>query len=279
MKYDALVSQGVDIVERVPIPDDMVPADAHVELAAKKAAGYYTPEPPKPQDLTELGRPLSRQVLSLHSHSSARSETAAALSLLSAAAVRERAQRMLALGLDDKLPHFRVDLAQLPKAVDLVLEITRKNYPALDVPFHSRWRHFVWNGEDRWAALDRKTQWPERRGARPRGVRSGDCQCVARCRRRTAMAVSRSRDRAEYRPLRGLGTRKPRDVCRRRFFVRPEKSAAGRCPRAGAAFRRHARARLSGHGIQSAGRGRRPRRSAAPARHADRKQAGRLWPQ
>ena len=67
---------------------------------------------------------------------------------------------MLALGLDDKLPHFRVDLAQLPKAVDLVLDITRKNYPALDVPFHSRWRHFVWNGEDRWASLDRRTRWP-----------------------------------------------------------------------------------------------------------------------
>jgi GTP cyclohydrolase II len=61
MKYDALVSQGVDIVERVPIPDDMVPADAHVEIEAKKAAGYYTPEPPKPQDLTDsVGRPLDK---------------------------------------------------------------------------------------------------------------------------------------------------------------------------------------------------------------------------
>ena len=80
-------------------------------------------------------------------------DTAAALSLLNAAAVRTRAKRMLALGLDDKLPHFRVDLAQLPKAVDLVLEITRKNYPALDVPFHSRWRHFEAGGHDRWTAL------------------------------------------------------------------------------------------------------------------------------
>ena len=68
---------------------------------------------------------------------------------------------MFAVGLDDKLPHFGIDLAQLPKAVDLVLEITRKNYPALDVPFHSRWRHFVWNGEDRWASLDRRTRWPD----------------------------------------------------------------------------------------------------------------------
>jgi GTP cyclohydrolase II len=61
MKHDALVSQGVDIVERIPIPDDMVPADAHVELAAKKAAGYYSPEPPKPQDLTNsVGRSLDK---------------------------------------------------------------------------------------------------------------------------------------------------------------------------------------------------------------------------
>jgi GTP cyclohydrolase II len=61
MKHDALTSQGVEIVERVPIPDELVPADAHVEIAAKKAAGYYTPEPPKPQDLTDsVGRTLDK---------------------------------------------------------------------------------------------------------------------------------------------------------------------------------------------------------------------------
>jgi hypothetical protein len=76
-------------------------------------------------------------------------DTAAALSLLNAAAVRTRAKRMLALGLDDKLPHFRIDLAQLDHAADLVAATTRKNYPTLDVPFHSRWRHFVVNGDDR----------------------------------------------------------------------------------------------------------------------------------
>jgi hypothetical protein len=31
-------------VERVPIPDQLIPADAHIEIAAKKAAGYYAPE-------------------------------------------------------------------------------------------------------------------------------------------------------------------------------------------------------------------------------------------
>ena len=61
MKYDALVSQGVDIVERVAIPDELVPADAHVEIAAKKAAGYFTPEPQQPQDVTDtVGRDLGK---------------------------------------------------------------------------------------------------------------------------------------------------------------------------------------------------------------------------
>jgi hypothetical protein len=61
MKYDALIAQGVEIVERVPIPNELVPADARVEIAAKKAAGYYAPEPPKPNDLLgSIGRPLDK---------------------------------------------------------------------------------------------------------------------------------------------------------------------------------------------------------------------------
>jgi len=76
-------------------------------------------------------------------------ETAAAYSLLNAQAVRDRAHRMLALGLDDKLPNFRVDLDRFDDAVDLVLSVMQKNYPTLDVPFHSRWRHFVEHGDDR----------------------------------------------------------------------------------------------------------------------------------
>jgi len=88
-----------------------------------------------------------------------KSETAAAFSLLSAQAVRERAHRMLTIGLDDKLPYFQIDLRRLDEAVDLVVDTTRRNYPSLVVPFHSRWRHFVFNGEDRWAAIDEKANW------------------------------------------------------------------------------------------------------------------------
>jgi GTP cyclohydrolase II len=42
MKYGAIVNSGIEIIERVPIPDELIPADARVEIEAKKAAGYYT---------------------------------------------------------------------------------------------------------------------------------------------------------------------------------------------------------------------------------------------
>ena len=89
-------------------------------------------------------------------------ETSAALTLLSAKAVRERAHRMLAVGLEGKLPNFRVDLDRMDCAVDLVLETMRRAYPSLDVPFHSRWRHFVTNGDDRWAAVADRAGWLDR---------------------------------------------------------------------------------------------------------------------
>ena len=44
LKYDALVASGIEIGTRVPIPEYLVPPDANVEIAAKKAAGYFTTE-------------------------------------------------------------------------------------------------------------------------------------------------------------------------------------------------------------------------------------------
>jgi GTP cyclohydrolase II len=43
MKYNAITRSGIEILERVAIPDGLIPADAQVEMEAKKAAGYYTP--------------------------------------------------------------------------------------------------------------------------------------------------------------------------------------------------------------------------------------------
>ncbi|MCO6416748.1 GTP cyclohydrolase II [Siccirubricoccus sp. KC 17139] len=56
MKHDAMVEQGIEVGERVPIPPDRIPPDASVEIEAKKAAGYYAPE--GGADLSTTGRPL-----------------------------------------------------------------------------------------------------------------------------------------------------------------------------------------------------------------------------
>jgi GTP cyclohydrolase II len=62
MKYAALIGQGIKIVERVPIPNELVPADAQVEMAAKKAAGYYAGAALESQDLAAtVGRSLDQQ--------------------------------------------------------------------------------------------------------------------------------------------------------------------------------------------------------------------------
>ena len=60
LKHEALVRQGIEIVERVPLPDALVPGDARVEIEAKKAAGYFSGEGiPSADDLAETrGRGL-----------------------------------------------------------------------------------------------------------------------------------------------------------------------------------------------------------------------------
>lgn len=61
MKHDALVKSGIEIVDRVPIPDALIPADARVEIDAKIAAGYFSPGPrPTESELAVAkGRALS----------------------------------------------------------------------------------------------------------------------------------------------------------------------------------------------------------------------------
>jgi GTP cyclohydrolase II len=60
MKYDAMVNSGIEIGDRVAIPDGMVPDDASVEMEAKKAAGYYAPDGAK--DASSLGAVKGRDL-------------------------------------------------------------------------------------------------------------------------------------------------------------------------------------------------------------------------
>jgi GTP cyclohydrolase II len=42
LKYNAITNAGIEVVQRVPIPKELIPADASVEIEAKKASGYYS---------------------------------------------------------------------------------------------------------------------------------------------------------------------------------------------------------------------------------------------
>jgi hypothetical protein len=57
---------------------------------------------------------------------------------------------MLGLALDGRLDDWTVDLDRLAPTADFVAEVVRERYPRLDVPVHSRWRHFVFAGRDLW---------------------------------------------------------------------------------------------------------------------------------
>ncbi len=83
--------------------------------------------------------------------------------LLSAAAVRDAADRALALAEAGDLSHWRVDLDRLPHTADIVARVIRDQYPTLKVPFHARWRHFHARGRDLWAELSEEAFWPDRR--------------------------------------------------------------------------------------------------------------------
>ena len=82
-----------------------------------------------------------------------------ARSLLSAAAVRSTARRVLTLALDRSLDDWTVDMARLPATAEFVGKVVRDRYPTLHPPFHARWRHFVFDGRDLWGAIAAKRSW------------------------------------------------------------------------------------------------------------------------
>lgn len=61
MKYNAIVQSGIRVIKRVSIPSELIPKDAHVEMEAKKAAGYFTEDKVKStRDLQQVkGRNLN----------------------------------------------------------------------------------------------------------------------------------------------------------------------------------------------------------------------------
>jgi len=68
-------------------------------------------------------------------------------------AVRERCQEVLAYVDAGQSEWFRLDRERLDHAAALVCAEIEGNYPTLEIPFHSRWRHFVVGDEDRWQSI------------------------------------------------------------------------------------------------------------------------------
>lgn len=80
-------------------------------------------------------------------------ESAAVARLRTPQAVRERCREILARADADELRHLRLDRERLDDASDYVLATIEARYPNLDIPFHSRWRHFQAGNVDRWEML------------------------------------------------------------------------------------------------------------------------------
>jgi Protein of unknown function (DUF1688) len=74
--------------------------------------------------------------------------------LRSPAAIRERCGQVFALVNEGKSHHFSCNLDRLGEVADYVIEVMREEYPNLQIPFHSRWRHFEAGGIPRLAKLN-----------------------------------------------------------------------------------------------------------------------------
>jgi hypothetical protein len=60
------------------------------------------------------------------------------------------------MAVEGKSRYFTCDLTQLGKVADYVISVMRHEYPNLQIPFHSRWRHFDAGGVPRNSKLDEK---------------------------------------------------------------------------------------------------------------------------
>lgn len=68
---------------------------------------------------------------------------------------------MLGYAREGKLADWTIDDTRLAPTADFVTRIIRERYPTLDVPFHARWRHFVFSGRDLWREVVTTHSWPD----------------------------------------------------------------------------------------------------------------------
>ncbi len=84
----------------------------------------------------------------------ANEDTAATIAWLrTPQAIRSRCNAILELARAGGLDHFDFRDEQLTATAAYVVETIKTAYPSLDIPYHSRWRHFSVGGCDRWGRL------------------------------------------------------------------------------------------------------------------------------
>ena len=124
MKYDAITASGIEVGERVKLPDELIPADARVEMDAKKAAGYFTDgEIP---DAEQLATAKGRELVTSGLAEGARPQRSSRRRRFASAA-RNIADAVTA----GESRHFRIDRTRLDDAAALVAAVTRRRYPDL----------------------------------------------------------------------------------------------------------------------------------------------------
>ncbi len=76
--------------------------------------------------------------------------------LRSTTTIRERCCNILSAVENGQSAHFRIQREHLPAVAAKVEAVTRQQYPDLQIPYHSRWRHFEAGAVDRKALLDQQ---------------------------------------------------------------------------------------------------------------------------
>ena len=72
------------------------------------------------------------------------------------ATIRARCAGLLRAVEQDLSPSFKLDRSRLPALAERVAALTLRRFPTLEIPYHSRWRHFEAGGVDRKAELDQR---------------------------------------------------------------------------------------------------------------------------
>jgi len=126
-KYEAITGAGIEILQRVALPEMFVPKQAFVEMNAKIASGYHADGPLKSKEIIE----------ELHQLPTIRKQCARLF---------DRAQK-------DLLRYFHYDSTKLESCAMKVVETIDNWYPDLKIPYHSRLRHF---GQRRLQLLDQR---------------------------------------------------------------------------------------------------------------------------